>query len=251
MFPMGLANHVRNPRRSLVSTQVSSWVNFNPLSFSPSVWLDASVTDSITSSSGSVTQWNDLSGNGRNVVTTGAATKPLTGTRTQNGRNVIAFDGTSSGLISATGATAFPIVNIFVVARSEISARLIFGHYSSFPITYPFFRWSIYHTTNTIFEMRLNSSLFQPTYTLDRSKPHIFRMETNNGDAYVDGIRVIDMAGQTVTYPNVTSMTLGATSDGVQVLQGFIAEVILFNRAMTAIETQSVENYLQNKWAIY
>lgn len=76
---------------------------FDPLSLSPALWLDASDAATITSSGGKVSQWNDKSGNGRNVTQATSAAQPSTGTATQNGRNVLVFDG-SDYLAAATAA---------------------------------------------------------------------------------------------------------------------------------------------------
>ena len=57
------------------------------------LWLDASDTASITHVAGAVSQWNDKSGNNNHALQSSAAAKPTTGTRTQNGLNVIDFDG--------------------------------------------------------------------------------------------------------------------------------------------------------------
>lgn len=66
---------------------------FSPLDLSPQAWYDASDTTTITSSGGAVSQWNDKSGNSRNVTQATAARQPGTGAVTQNGLNVLTFDG--------------------------------------------------------------------------------------------------------------------------------------------------------------
>lgn len=66
---------------------------FSPLSLSPALWLDASDTATITSSGGSVSQWDDKSGNNHHVTQSTAGAKPTTGSATQNGLNVLSFDG--------------------------------------------------------------------------------------------------------------------------------------------------------------
>jgi hypothetical protein len=56
------------------------------------LWLDASDTSTITEVSGAVSQWNNK-GNLANVSQGNNANKPTTGASTQNGLNVINFDG--------------------------------------------------------------------------------------------------------------------------------------------------------------
>jgi hypothetical protein len=76
---------------------------FSPLDLSPALWLDASDTATITASSGSVSQWDDKSGNGRNVTQGTAAAQPTTGSATLNGLNVLSFDG-GDVLVGATAS---------------------------------------------------------------------------------------------------------------------------------------------------
>lgn len=75
---------------------LAAGVPFSPADLSPELWLDASDTATITSSSGSVSQWNDKSSNGRNVTQGTGGAQPTTGSFTQNGLNVLSFDGGDS-----------------------------------------------------------------------------------------------------------------------------------------------------------
>ena len=68
---------------------------FSPASLSGlSLWLDASDESTITESGGAVSQWDDKSGNGHHATSTGAA-RPVTGSRTENGLNVLDLDGSN------------------------------------------------------------------------------------------------------------------------------------------------------------
>lgn len=62
---------------------------FTPLDLSPVLWLDASDESTITESSGSVSQWDDKSGNGYHATQGVGASQPTTGATTVNGLNVL------------------------------------------------------------------------------------------------------------------------------------------------------------------
>lgn len=84
--------------RERVSTQVGLWMprgSFNPANLSPKLWLDAADASTITSSGSpaKVSQWDDKSANGFHVVQATGAAQPTTGATTQNGFNVLDFDG--------------------------------------------------------------------------------------------------------------------------------------------------------------
>lgn len=67
-------------------------------------WWDASDTGSITQSLGAASQINDLSGNSEHITQGTGANQPATGSRTQNGLNVLDFDGSNDYMNNATQA---------------------------------------------------------------------------------------------------------------------------------------------------
>ena len=66
----------------------------NPAALSNlALWLDASDSSTINTSSNAVSQWSDKSGNSKHATQSTADNKPSTNTATQNGLNVIDFTG--------------------------------------------------------------------------------------------------------------------------------------------------------------
>lgn len=57
------------------------------------LWLDADDATTITESSGSVSQWDDKSGNGNHATQSTASAQPTYGTRFINGKNTLDFAG--------------------------------------------------------------------------------------------------------------------------------------------------------------
>lgn len=81
---------------------------FDPRSISGLfAWYDATDASSITLNGSNVSQWNDKSGNGRNVVQTTAANQPAYVTNGINGKPAIAPDGTNDNLSLSAAITAF------------------------------------------------------------------------------------------------------------------------------------------------
>lgn len=67
---------------------------------------DASDAATITQSGGAVSQWNDKSGKNYHALQATGANRPLTGTRTVNGLNVIVADGSNDTMAAASGTTS-------------------------------------------------------------------------------------------------------------------------------------------------
>jgi hypothetical protein len=86
----------------------SSASKFTPLSIATcKIWLDAADTSKISLNGNEVTQWTDKTANAY-AFTQGTATKrPASGTRTQNSKNLIDFDGTDDILTSNAAASTW------------------------------------------------------------------------------------------------------------------------------------------------
>lgn len=90
---------------------VASGATFNPLSLSPSTWLDASQE---TLTNGDAAQPLDFSGNGRQFTNATSTRRPTFTTNLQNGRPGFVFDGVDDYVRPASGIA---IRWVFLVAR--------------------------------------------------------------------------------------------------------------------------------------
>lgn len=86
--------------------------DFSPTDISGLIlWLDADDATIITESGGSVSQWDDKSGNGFNVVQTTGSRQPTTNLVTVNGRNAIDFDGVNDYLSNNVDSTLYTLTD--------------------------------------------------------------------------------------------------------------------------------------------
>ena len=104
-----------------ILTSSRGLIGFPPAIQGLQLWLDAADTTTITQSSGSVSQWNDKSGNGNDVTQGTADNQPTTNASTQNGKNIIDFDGNDI-LDLPSGLFGIPNSNntMFVVANTPL-----------------------------------------------------------------------------------------------------------------------------------
>jgi hypothetical protein len=104
---------------------------FDPLSIANcQLWLDGSDTSTISLSGSAVTQWNDKSGNAKNVTQATAARRPSSGINTINSKNVITFGG--DDLLQAATASDWTFLHnsggstVFAVSISDNSTAAEF-----------------------------------------------------------------------------------------------------------------------------
>ena len=203
-----------------------------------------------TNSNNVVTEWNDQSGFGNDVVGLG---DPTLLTDALNGRSVISFDGNGDKLTRALGLNGLPTANadrsLFVVTRYDG-----FGYGG---VTYGDNRnnrafGAIVDGDGTLGVQGWgNSNDFDSGITGTGSGWLIQEVLHNNGtlNHYKDGV-LID--SQVHTYrtdvANGEGLVIGAELDGTPYVDMDIAEVLIYDRALSEAERQQVETYLQTKY---
>lgn len=224
--------------RGPVSSQVSSWLNFSPMSLTPLVWYDASDTSTITESGGFVSQWDDKSGNGRNVTQGTGIKQPVTGLTTQNGLNVISFDGINDSLAFSSFPTTvqpFTIVAMFNWNSTADNNRLI--------------------SLNNNVQIFIYNSKFSPfaggltSAGLNQTTSPGLRITTFDGSSTV--FYVDSNAGVTIN-PGTNSATgilrIAARADDSLYGNLNVYEIFVVNRRLSLYERDSILAYSRAKW---
>jgi hypothetical protein len=243
--------------------------SFSPLDLSPALWLDAADTATITESGGSVSQWNDKSGNARNFTQASGTAQPTTGTRTQNGLNVIDFDGTTDFLeggdvldILSGGVTLFVVTKLDTAPTTGLTSIVGKSKAATGSGRYTIF-WNLPEGGH--------AALFQDTADrLAANDPG----SSNRTNVFVLASRIVrnsaitlwrngsvvatnsNLSG-TTSYNSTDVWMIGAyqAANGVSpasgsFMDGFIAEVVVFMRDLTNSEMADMNTYLQSKWNV-
>jgi len=213
---------------------VASGQNF-PLSLNPALWLDAADTTTITESSGSVSQWNDKSGNGNNVTQGNAAQQPTTGIATIAGKNVISNDGNDrliSPSISFTGLTMLAVFQHtsenFALLGTDLSTVWAAAGQSGSTST------NIVNNLGTMI-LSFNRSLFTGTN----------RNQLYNELASSTKVITLQVSGSATR-----QLTPFSYTDAGFIPVGAMAEIIIVDGTLTAGQIAAAESYLANKWGI-
>jgi hypothetical protein len=235
----------------------------------PSLWLEPSgAADGITpNGSGGVSAWQDgrsgfsslsVSDNGT------AANDPTLVTGALNGHNVVRFDGVnnilyntsiSSSIFGASDSTTF-VVQTFNGTSSDLSATVSWVAPGANPdqvIVNATYQDQLFYTHG-----KGNDYIGANAPLGFAGSAHVLTFERNGGTGILD----VDGVAQDTTGSPGFSTSLTASSGtlavgGVfqnstkgQLFNGDVAEVIVFNTALSGSDVQTVEQYLGNKYNI-
>lgn len=243
---------------------------WSPLDLSPALWLDAADATTITEVAGAVSQWNDKSGNSNNFTQATGVSQPITGTRTQNGLNVLDFDGTNDFLtggnilnVGTGGVTMVGVAKLDVAPTTATPDRLraLFGKGFAGGAAG---RYAIFwNATTPSFSVQFQDTAGRTA----ASDP------TTRTDTFVHGLRIVRGSALTLwrngsivatnsTLSGTTSYTpthpflvgayaaSGGTIYTESYMDGFVGELLVFLRDLTDSEMGAVNTYLTAKWGI-
>jgi hypothetical protein len=216
-------------------------------------WWDCSDTATITHSSNSVSQIDEKKG-GVNLIQTTGSLQPTTNTRTQNGLNVLDFDGTEQ--MNMTGNGDFPIAQPTNVTFISVHGVDVINNNNDS-------LWATVSAGNDYqFESNINST-FEGEISMSNNINLVLSPTPNNGpsvyalrfsrddpntSAWVDG----NDRGST----GVMNNNLGPacqikimTSRGTDRVDGFWGEMVVTNDNTTDTR-QKLEGYMAWRWGL-
>lgn len=220
------------------------------------LWLDAAEIATITSSSGSVSQWDDKFPTANNATQGTGAEQPLTDTNTINSRNVITFDGSDdkldfphiTGLFD--GFTAFIVLNsrastggdTFGFAISVNGATFGDGSENAPSINF----------SGGITQLNWQVSDQSVSLTSFAEQPRIMGCTSDGSNITyrTDGAQVTTDSGASSSEGSTASALGGSPTTSINYFKGDVGEIIIYGRLLSTNEISAVELYLSNKWGI-
>jgi len=218
-------------------------------------WFDATDSSTITLSSGSLTQWNDKSGNGRNLTAVSGFANATVSSAYQNGLNVFNFFG--NGLYrTALGNVSYPLEVYIIVALKSLTTHVdVLGmgdtstdNFNS--LTFSESAASRWH----------NGSSFGNRQTISTSDETslsflLIQWSIANGNYLLrrNGTQLIQ-ASQTYSFNNsaTAAFQIGFRHTNIDAanFSGYIGEIVVFNNQIGTTDRQNVESYLAQKWGL-
>jgi hypothetical protein len=272
------------PRTAAVPETISGlqlWLDASDAS----TLFNATTGGSLVAADGGVARWEDKSGNGRHATQSTSGNRPLRKTAIQGGKDVLRFDGSNDLLSIPNSATTFKFLHnanstVFAVFKSGTTANpghsghLVFGTISagtssqtgaylatvdSDPSTandmVDWFvargqsgTWPVYSANNNYFASNVFGMLSLVSKPADATSGNRVALRKNGGSLSTENA---PLSIQTVSQGDADdNFTIGAFSGGSYSLNGDIAEIIIYNAALSDTDRALVESYLMSKWAI-
>jgi hypothetical protein len=219
------------------------------------LWLKAD--SGVTTSGSNVAAWADQSGNNRNA--TPIDYSPQYVSSAINNKPAIQFSDDEQRVLSFSHTGFYP-KTIFVVGTVSVdnayrtmvggNSEGILGNYylqTRTDITQPAFTLS--NTDELAYVAYANSLALNTPYLLGGYSDFVAGVYAFKNGVVGSGEIAADQLQRTLTAGYVG----GGYYDGnpADYWNGYIAEVIIYNRVLTTIERQQVEGYLNAKYAIY
>ncbi|MGY5351379.1 hypothetical protein ACXGQW_02195 [Wenyingzhuangia sp. IMCC45533] len=202
-----------------------------------SLWLKADAGTSTTVDGGSLTSWFDQSGSSANATGTGAQYKQ---DGFNNNPSIEFFDTDQplSGPINRANGTASTVFTVY--KKNAIVDDSFFEFGTTNKRQYFFDRR---YAANTIFAVNINQPTIVSIEDPGEKDPAI--LYQNGGGAINTGSKAFDG-----TSFNSGTYFIGDDRTGGNELTGEIAEVLYYDRELTAAERRKVESYLALKYGI-
>ena len=233
------------------------------------LWLEAD--KGVTPSGGPISTWADQSGHGNNATQTTTGNKPALVPNVLNGLPVVRFNGTSSYLNLPYFMEYATQGEGFVVLRNKVSgfsgtgygslwflgdSTVLLGDPVVCPTGYP------YYYRDSITENFGSTNIFHIPVSLESlGNFNVYEVssQTDNWNAWINGVSLYHSSDSHIVSFGNQCLNLGRWTKYFPNSQygnyywwfeGDVAEVLVFNRALSTDERATINAYLKGKYGL-
>lgn len=226
------------------------------------IWFETTSVNSLleleANNGSTVSVWRNLAVDNKNATQNAAGSRPIYSTKAIGFLPALKFDGVDDFLSFDGAVLVGSNYTVFVVERrsSNVANNYFIGGTPSVTLNSNLYLG--YDTSNSITHNQsgVNGYSFSPVpYIENNPKIHAFIHDIANGKKYYQnggnsGVPQGTSADKVSLVANAGAAIGQANNGTLRYYQGYIGEIIMFNRALTDIERADVELYLSTKWKI-
>lgn len=229
-----------------------------------STLFDADSGGSLVAADGAVGRWVDKSGNSRNFTQGTANNRPLWRATGKNGRGVLEFDGSNDRLVGPTTQfvktnAAFTVLAVYLVNDVTQNFPTVFSTNTDQAENWRFIDSPVASYNDAGFGSASGNFGKYRWVGRTRGTWYAASVAYNGSGATTVGNYTVrqNASGQSLlsagAYGNDSSSgsAVGAQSANSNFLNGRIAELCIYSKALSATELASMESYLNKKWSLY
>jgi hypothetical protein len=230
---------------------------FNPATISGIVhWWDANDAATLTLNSGAVETWTSKAGTKTAASQSTANNRPAT--TTVNGKTAVSFDGSNDGF-DFTGTSRTDETWIIAAAQTadQSGNRAFISESNGYGITAA--RGGVKLLDSPWGGFVDGTDRLRPQYAAGPTTPlgpavmSVVRSVAAGGFVFIDGTQRTGAVGGFSSFSTSKAVTInriGYVNSTTWPLQGWIGEILLYDRALSATERLKIERYLGKKWGI-
>jgi hypothetical protein len=233
-----------------------------------STLYDATTGGSLVAADGGVARWEDKSGNGRHMTQSTSANRPARKTSQQNGKDTLLFDGTNDQMaasdfldVNTGGITAFVVYKRNatgalheLITKANTSGLGWFFRHNAADKLAANLQGTAYDVSSRASSNTVTASSYIAAAMWFTSGSFQSIAYSRNGTALSMAAAVNDYGSGAQTPPDTTGvMRIGAQEYGGVFYfhaNANIAEVLMYDSALSDTDREAVENYLMTKWGI-
>ena len=247
---------------------------FSPANIpSLALWLDATTGlydattggNAVSSNGAAVARWEDLSGNSRHFTQATANNQPTLVASGLNGKNTLGFDGTNDLLTLSSNSLLrnIPAYTCFFVRKNKSSVSTLETNFVNAVGATTIFDFNTQATNRPGIRVRRQSAntLTSLQGSNSQTTAGTFELWGTLIDHSVTSATLFKNGTQLAT--NTAFLTTGNSQDsarnssigafvaGTQPADIEVAEILIYETALSASDRATIETYLNEKWAIY
>ena len=222
----------------------------------PKLWLkaDAGITETL----GAVSQWTDQSGNDTNAAQNDTTRRPMLVSSVANGRPVVRFDGIDDFLTFSLHVNDLTGMTVALVSDNSVdmdggasgtsNAALSWNETASWTgVNVSPFQSRVKFRFGTT--QNLNSPSYSRPFSVDGNLTMTEVIKNNDIDSlYVQGQLALSEGGKLSAISSSDVGNLGCGCNDNTYFSGQIAEVLVYDRALSEPERQQLELYLRDRY---